>query len=155
MIDIFRFSEDGFTGKEQSYHYNLLLEFQKPLDTSGMNDWQKSLVHDAFEKSKPLFAKLNLDDWKEGVFAFISELPKPHWIKQELNHLKQQQLVKRKLFKAKISTDALIYSPYGLIPEGFNANHYLKRYFPGAACFIPKRSLDKIFEIQCFGKVPV
>lgn len=136
-IKVLRFSHDGFVPKVQTYHYNLLLEFRKPLDTTGLNNWQKQLAEDAYNGALPLIAKLDISDWEKGVFAFIDKLPEPDWVRHELNHLSREEREGRKLFVGEIASDAIVYSPYGLIPQKFSVSDFLKKYFSGAAVYIP------------------
>lgn len=145
-VKVIRLSFDGFQPKNQDYRLNVLREFQKPLDTTGLTEWQTHLATESYQKSLPLLAKLDFSDWESGVFAFISQLPEQHWIDHELNHLTKAEKSKRTWFEGEICLTDEIYSPYGLIPELFTVEKYLTRYWPGAAVYIPART--KVFNCR-------
>lgn len=138
-----RFSRDGFTPKQQTYHLRILNSYLQPLDLTKLNDYQKRLQLEAYEKAQTLLQNLNFKDWQEGVFAFIYSLPDPDWIRHELNHLNYTELNARSWFQENLPETIEIYSTYGLIPTLYTATDFLKKFGIGSACYIPKRSLKE------------
>lgn len=138
MIKIYRYSNDGFISKIQTYHYNYFLEIP---NFEGLNEYQKGLALESYNRLRPIFDKLNLDDWKEGIFVFIGGLPEQCWINHELNHLDYHERIRRKLYEASIPDYTDVYSVYNLSPEMYTAEEYILKFWSGAVCYIPKRSL--------------
>jgi hypothetical protein len=142
MIKVFRYSVDGFIPKKQTRHYNLYQSFREPPNITGMNEWEKQLILDSYNKEKHKIKDFNFDDWKSGVFIFLGELPEEKWINQSLNHLEDQSRLK--LYEGKINGFELIYPTYGLIPTIEIARHIVIKYGLGTPCYIPERV--KIYE---------
>lgn len=141
MIEIYRYSRDGFAPKVQGHHLNIWKEYLKPLDVTGLNDFQRQLYERMHNKCLPLITDTLLDDYQEGVFVFVGGLPQKHWVNHELNHLSFEELQARTLFKSALLDDATVYSVYSIIHTPYNVKEFVVRYGVGFAAYVPKRVL--------------
>ena len=134
MIPVYRFSLDGFVPKRQTYHHRIYTHIQTPPNLEGLNEYQKGMVLDVWEKNKEAAQQLNLDDWLWGYWVFAKQRPDPEEERLELNHLTSTNGYQ--WFVCELDPLTVVYSPYGYVPTQMA----LKDTRPGQPVYIPNRS---------------
>ena len=148
MIEIHRFSEDGFSPKHQDYFLNNWRTCFDHFYLDDLPDHLKKHVLDYYEEMKKYINSVPsfFDDWEYGVFIFIKSLDDVD-VDFYLNHLKYNEKNARKFWKAYLPDYVFVYV-FG--DKGFPIYMKLKdavneRY---DECFIPKKTIELIQEVN-------
>lgn len=141
MIKIIRYSNDAFTPKKQDFHFKYLIESHLYGDYNKWSNEVGGILKDYiidYHKMKKKFYEDNLEDFKEGIWAFYDGVYND--IDMVLNHLNYKPL----LYSAYLPDDVTVYDTNWnnkiTLTDGFGKCPY--------GIYVPKRSLINITNIE-------
>ena len=153
MIDIYRFSEDGFTPKYQNKIIEDILYWRSFKDFDII---PKHLI-EHFEKTIEKAKTRNIDEIKYSIFSFVGK-PNKNIYKFLLNHLSNEEYNKRKWYHGKIPKQGTVFADNDIVGKVKNLDKFvleelLKLYPWYDSVIIPESSVNFITEVECLGRV--
>ena len=153
MIDIYRFSEDGFIPKYQSKIVEDVLYWRNFKEFDFIPKWNIKHTEKTIEKAKAI----NIDEIKNSVFSFIGK-PDKRLSRFLLNHLPNEEHSKRRWYKGKIPEHVAVFADSDIVGKIENLDRFilgdlLNLYSWYDSVIIPASSISLITDIECLGRV--
>jgi len=153
MIDIYRFSEDGFIPKYQSKIVGDVLYWR---DFKDFGIVPKHLIKH-FETTVEKAKTRNIDEIKYSVFSFIRK-PDKSISNFLLNHLSNEEYNKRKWYKGIIPKHVTVFADSDIVGKIKNLDKFvlgdLLNLYPWYdSVIIPELSIKFINDVECLGIV--
>lgn len=150
LIDIYRFSEDGFIPKCQHTIIDKINYWRNyDLNEDITPEWQI----DGFKKMIEKSINFDIGEAKSSVFVFVGK-PDYESTRLLLNHLCDEEKQKRKWYKAKLDISAVVYADSDVIGkiehlDRMILSDMLSKCTPtGISIIIPECSINQIKDIQ-------
>lgn len=134
MVQVLRYSKEGFKSQKQKYHYD---DMKKFIEEFNIEDYPKHLGYaiKQIKEKKEKFFDTYKNDLEEGIWCFILG----HKNNQSLNHLKE----KVPAWVAELPNDTICYDV-----NWENQIRLSDDIVKWAGCYIPKRELEKLQNIK-------